>query len=336
MKKSILLVNYDKRWGGGQEYLICLINGLLKNNFQVGQLIAPNSVSAERFAQTFINEKNYQPHIVLRRNFFELKKVISQYQILHIHREHDLWLSLFANWQTKKIFSEHIKPIKKRWLLKFFDEFICNSGYVQAEFEKIYKYKSKIIYPAISLEQIQNNTKTQLEGKPKIFMSAAFHKNQSELVEIFELIQKQLPLARLYFIGPSAETKALNSLKDFIQSKKLNHKITILPSVPRNEYLSILNQIDIFAYTYTEEAFGLAALEAALLNKNIIAYKAGGLIDVLENYPKATLIEPQNKKDFALAIEKIHQKTDQAIDISALKNKFSLNQLIEKHLNCYL
>lgn len=333
MSQKLLLANYDKRWGGGQEYLVYLIEGLLKQNFQIGQLIEPSSISAERFLEKFKHEPNYKPYIISRKNLFELKKIISQYSILHIHREHDIWLSLLANLKTKKVFSQHIKPNKKRLFMPLFQKIICNSNYVKSAFEKIYKREAHLIFPSICLKENNLPNKIILQGKPKILMSAAFHKNQIELIEIFELIEKKMPEAMLYFIGPSAETKALNNLKNLINIKNLNQKITILPSCKHSQYLEILKQIDVFAYTYTEEAFGMAVLEAALMNKNIIAYKGGGLIDVLENYTKAILIEPNNKMAFAYALTQLENLP--IINLETLKQKFSKEQLVEKHLKIY-
>ena len=59
MKNSIFLVNLDKGWGGGQEYLISLIDGLLTANYKVGQILKTNSISDTRFPENFTKYSNY-------------------------------------------------------------------------------------------------------------------------------------------------------------------------------------------------------------------------------------------------------------------------------------
>ena len=67
-----------------------------------------------------------------------------------------------------------------------------------------------------------------------------------------------------------------------------------------------------------------------------MAYKAGGVAEVLENYEFAKLIEAGNKHaytqavlDFANSLNKSKNLSNQSFEI------FSLNQLIQGHIDLY-
>ena len=140
----------------------------------------------------------------------------------------------------------------------------------------------------------------------------------------------------MYFIGPSEEESQVIRIKELILTKGLDRQVYLLPQKSRNEYLSILQQVDIFLYVFKYDGFGMAALEAALIGKLIVAYKAGGVAEVLENYEFAKLIEAGNKHaytqavlDFANSLNKSKNLSNQSFEI------FSLNQLIQGHIDLY-
>ena len=358
---KILFINFDKRWGGGQEYLLKLIDGLLNNGYEIGQLIPPKSLSAERFPKEFSNNHKYKSYTVNRiSDLFKILQIFSQYQIIHIHREHDLWLGLIVSLiskifhpQIKLVFSQHIKPTKKRFALKFFDLIICNSLYTKSVFQDIYsdlaiseltEQKLQVVYPSVSIENNEIlDSGIKLSGNPKLLMSGAYYKGQDELIEIFEEIITKLPEAKLYFIGPSEEESQVIRIKELIFTKGLDQQVYLLPQKNRNEYLSILQQVDIFLCVFKYDGFGMAALEAALMGKLIVAYKAGGVIEILKNYEYAKLIEIGNKEAYVQSIlefnDLIHAKeilvSDSNKSVEKLLAKFSLSQLIQGHIDLY-
>jgi glycosyltransferase involved in cell wall biosynthesis len=341
--ENVLLVNYDKRWGGGQEYLFTLIKGLLQNSFSVSQLVVPNSPSQERFEREFANNSNYKNLALKRNSISSLWKIICfarNYKILHVHREHDIWLGalikLFVP-KIKLVFSQHIAPTKKRNLLFLFDEIICNSLYSQALFENMYKRKTKMLFPSVSVAPSGGSSTITLRGNPILLMSGAFHKNQSEMLDIFRQILAELPQAKLYFIGPCQEQNLIDELKTNIGDKKLTETVTILPSHHRESYLTILKQAQIVVSSYYKEAFGLSVLEAALMGKAIIVYESGGPVEILRDYPKACMVKNKDQRNFARQVIDCFKSGDYKKEVSTdiLESRFSPKQLIEGHLKIY-
>ncbi len=335
-QSRILFINYDKRWGGGQEYLRILIRSLLETkDYIVGQLFQPGSTSEKRFSQEFSQETNYLGRAIKRNNFIQLFRNLRLFDIVHIHREHDLWLGVLAklfNPKLKLFYSIHLKPQKKRLLVKFCDVISCNSTFTAKAFEELYKKKAEVIYPCVTWDEKLTLQKIPIRGKPSILMSAAFYKNQTELVEIFHELIKQKADAHLYFIGPSQD-KGIKELILKIESLGLAGSITILPSMPREEYLSFLKSVDFFAYTYEYEPFGMAVLEAALMNKPIIAYSAGGVTEILKHYTKARLIQPGDRLSFVNAL--LQSPEAEANSANSFMQKFSLENFLFQHKKIY-
>ena len=342
MKNSILLVNLDKGWGGGQEYLISLIDGLLTANYQVGQILKTNSISDTRFPENFTKYSNYfSLSFGGFKHIFNLIKFGTQYSIIHIHREHDLWLGLLIKLFQPKIkifFSQHICPSRNRFIFNFIDAISCNSEWVKDIFVKLNKPKLivNIISPCIELPN--NIESVDLIGNPKILMTGTFYKNQTELITIFNELIEDLPEAHLYLISPINDSERKDELNKQIKSLKLEKQISLITGLKRLEYLKLLKSADILVSTYDKEGFGMALLEAAFLNKPIITYNQGGSVELLQDY--AILIEPKNTALFKTELLKVSKNLEGYSESRKekseyLKNKFNKQKFIQSHLEIY-
>jgi len=343
--REILIINLDKRWGGGQENLLSLIQGLLDKNYVVYQLLKSDSTSFQRFSAKFNKYPNYK---LLKFNLLNIIKIcLNNNLILHIHREHDLWLSLIKliNKKVKIIFSQHILPQNKLFLLdKFTDEIIACSKYIQNALLQLYPEKKiDIIYPFVDIPELSNLSKENtLEGNPKLLMAGSLYKYQNLLLPIIQELKDKLPELKLYFVGPSYQEENLKNLNQQIQNQKLEKFIEILSPMERSQYLELLNQIDIYVYSFIFDAFGLSILEACLYEKPIVAYSGGGINEILENYTEGYLInEFQNSKNFAEKILEIYKVLDtknlNKKSITNFKELFDkkklLNRISEKYEN---
>ncbi len=345
---KILLISFDFNWGGVQEYFVSLTQGLLKqSNIEVIHLVKEKSFSSKRFLEIFENYKNYK---LKTFSFFSLKDFINlffllkQVDIIHINREHELWLAFLCRIikvKAKIIFSQHIKPNKKRFCLNFCDKITVNSNYIRKCFEVLYnkKYINKIslLYPSISNLPKLKEAPYKINGFPSMLMSGAYWKNQEKLLYVLKRILKEKSQAKLYYIGPSQDQKLLSKLKEKIKTLKLENNVEILDPLPREQALSLINIIDFYVYSFTEEPFGISILEACLLNKTIIAFKGGGINEILENYNKSYLIKAFNYDEFAQTLIKIYnnQEYKKMANLELLKEKFSFEKMLESHLTLY-
>jgi glycosyltransferase involved in cell wall biosynthesis len=344
---KILLIDLTSSgWGGGQEYLLTLLSGLQRENSSTTLLVKKDSLANAKYREKF-EELNLNFEIFsFKESFLNLIKLVfllATYDVIHFHRLHEIWIAWLCRilFPLKKlILSNHI-PLKKFVFSLFLFDFVTgNSSFVVKSIRKnSFRKKVELIYPCVESSHLLNIEPEKLIGTPVLLMGGNLYKNQQELVDIFKLILSRLPESMLYFSHPnSSEGKDAVLLQRKIDDEDLSERVKVLSDVDRTRYLKLLKSCDVFVYTYTKEPFGLVLLEAALLNKRIVAYKFedGGGNEVLESAETAVLIEPHNQKDFAeQVILSADQKTLDTQLNSELVDKFSVTGFIAKHLLIY-
>lgn len=352
---KILLASLEKGWGGGQEYLLGLIEGLLKNNDRVVQLVRPKSKSSERFKLEF----EYEPLLYGAIDFdykklsdwFKLIKNLRTSDLIHIHREHELWLAFVCKLvspKTKIFYSQHILPRRKFWCLYLCDRVIPVSLYIKKALEELYKSKNiqDVIYPAVSkllfetIEETKNKTESNFKGAPSLLMSGSYWKEQYKLIPVLKEVLKALPEAHLNFVAPSEKDFQLQELKNLVIAEGIDSHVSFLSSMGRTDYLELVKNTDMFVYSHTREAFGIAVMEACLLGKTVICFNSGALPEIAGKYDKGILIEHTDSyvKAFSEAIIRTYQTDDykrKSQNLNELKNYFSEFQMIEKHIEAY-
>jgi hypothetical protein len=82
------------------------------------------------------------------------------------------------------------KRYLERLIIKFIDELVANSEYLRLSLEKIYKRKSKILYPTIILPSINSSSFEEKESKI-IFAYARWvkGKNVRQIFETYEYLK---------------------------------------------------------------------------------------------------------------------------------------------------
>ncbi|MEW5800863.1 MAG: N-acetyl-alpha-D-glucosaminyl L-malate synthase BshA [bacterium] len=98
-----------------------------------------------------------------------------------------------------------------------------------------------------------------------------------DVLEVFQLIQRRVP-AILLMVGDGPETPTSMKLA---REMGLTAKVHFLKFV--NSVQKILNMSDLFLLPSETESFGLAALEAMSCQVPVVAYRVGGLPEVVED-----------------------------------------------------
>lgn len=339
----------SKICGGAEDYLFTLIKGLLGCKVSCDYMIVRDSCIDKKYVGVLAHLGAKIHKALFKFDVLSVLLPIAQYDIIHFHNYKDLWLGRFIKqiYPGKKlIFSAHVPPTREYPELNFFDLVIANSLFVERELKnKSVKQNISLIYPCVDSQELlgfinSSARAIELEGNPKLLMGARLNKNQSELVEIFSKLTKQLPNARLYFSHPgTASLSAHKELEKLILEKNLADKIQIVSKVSRPEFISLMKQADIFAYTHPDEPFGLVLLEAALLNKIIVSYPlTGGGMEILQDYPNVTFVDMGDKQAFASVIcemTKLRPTNSHNELNKKLSDKFGLDEFIDKHLKLY-
>ncbi len=126
------------------------------------------------------------------------------------------------------------------------------------------------------------------------------------LIEAVALLPEELKW-RLIIAGEGQERK---NLKRQISNLKLDKQISLLGRVENKQIPELLAQAHLFVRPSRFEGFGVAFIEAMAAGVPVIATPVGGIPDFITHRETGLLVEPNDPKQLALAIEKLFNETE--------------------------
>jgi len=201
--------------------------------------------------------------------------------------------------------------------LKLADGVICGNKKAEEIVKKFRKNIKTIVCPLSGIDTqkfrlgIPSDWKQKLGLMPNqkliLFYGALDpRKGLNILIEAFKMLitNYQLPIAKLVIVGTGSEKE---NLKLQTTNYKLQTKIVFLNWMKNDELPALLNSADIFVYPSVpfggwEEQFGYAMAEAGACGIPVIATKTGSIDEVVIDGKSGILIEPNNPKQLAAAI----------------------------------
>jgi glycosyltransferase involved in cell wall biosynthesis len=268
----------------------------------------------------------------------QLKSIIKEEKIdlLHIH----VWnpasgrFALLAGKRTKTptITTEHdpfkINPLKdiiKKALLRKTQRIITVSKQNQHILQDLYpdqKHKISVIHNGIDTtwwksQIISFGTKDRTNIRQDLFQAdtktlvgltvAELHprKGLHFLLRAIQNLLAQLPAKkadnlRFVIAGEGHQREALEKL---IEKRNLQNHVILLGQ--RKNIPQLMKSADFFVLPSVREAFGLVNLEAMISNLPIIATKAGGIPEIIEDNKTGLLVPTENETKLAQAIKKL-------------------------------
>jgi glycosyltransferase involved in cell wall biosynthesis len=106
-------------------------------------------------------------------------------------------------------------------------------------------------------------------------------KGQDVLLEAFELLLKSVPDASLTLVG--VESPGLPAIREWIADHGLNSRVDLHVNVPHTQVPDFMDHADIFVLPSREEAFGIVLLEAGAAGLPVVASRAGGIPELIED-----------------------------------------------------
>lgn len=173
---------------------------------------------------------------------------------------------------SKKI-SHFFQKISFYFIKKLADVIVIDNGLLKKELSSFGFDEKKIFvnYPGIDhsyLNSVEKN-KEKYEG---VFMAQLrVSKGIFELVDIWKLVCKEKPDAKLAIIGRGDEN-IINEIREKIKKENLEENIKILGYLPDEVAFSIVKSSKVFVFPSHEEGFGIAPLEAQVLGIPVIAW----------------------------------------------------------------
>lgn len=131
-------------------------------------------------------------------------------------------------------------------------------------------------------------------------------KDVASLIEAWKEVAQAIPEARCVIVGAGSQERML---KELVVRADLNEKVYLAGF--RNDALSVINAADLLVLPSLAEPFGLVLLEAMSLSKPVVATKAGGPLEIVEDGKTGLLVPSSDPK--ALAASLIQLLRDRAL-----------------------
>ena len=310
-----------------------------------------SEISSHKITASFVNRlpfgikkyRNYLPLMPIAVEQFDLSKydliisssyavakgVISgpdQIHISYVHSPMRYAWDLQSQYLRDSGFDRGIKSWLARWLLHKIriwdlrtangvDLFIANSKFIARRIWKIYRRKSKVIYPPVDISSFD-----LVENKSDYYVTASRmvpYKKIATIVEAFAEMKEK----KLVVIGDGPDMKKVRS--------KAMPNIEILGYQPDDVLRDYLKRAKAFVFA-AEEDFGILPVEAQACGTPVIAYGKGGVLETVNSLdsamPTGIFFEEQSVSSIIKAVEEFESVSEKIKAASCRENAARFSQ----------
>lgn len=268
--------------------------------------------------------------IVISSSHSAAKGIITKPGTLHISYCHS---PMRYVWDQSHEYQERYKPFR---FLKFLyqpvlhrirmwdrlaaervDVFIANSHFVKERIKKYYKRDSHVLWPPVDLQRFTPSSK-----KTENYLAVGRltpYKRFDLVVEVAN--KKKLPLK---IVGEGPELAALK--------RKAGPTVEFLGRVSEDELPELYQKSKALLFPQVED-FGIVPLEAMASGTPVIAYKAGGALDTIEEGVSGLFFDDQNADSLVAAVERFEKKKWDAEKVAKSVQIFSRAHFKTKFLH---
>ncbi len=193
---------------------------------------------------------------------------------------------------------------------------IAPSGYLKAAFEQS-GFKTLYIPNFVQIEDFPFVQREDL--RPRLLWVRSFEKtyHPEMTIKVFAEIQKTYPEAALYMVGPDKDG-SMEQCKQLAAALNLEGQIIFTGGLPKDEWVALATDYDIFISTTHVDNTPLSVIEAMALGLPIVSTRVGGMPYLL-THQETGLLSPDN--DIPAMVENIQK----VLDSPVLAKRLSLN-----------
>jgi len=136
------------------------------------------------------------------------------------------------------------------------------------------------------------------------------HKDQDTLLKAFALLWSKYPHTHLVIVGEGSLGKKLKRLVADLRLSEVVHFMGF-----QAEPLRYLKTFDLFCLSSKEEGLGTSILDAMALKVPVVATKAGGIPEMVEEGKTGYLAQPQNPASLAEALARGIKEKERSVSI---------------------
>jgi L-malate glycosyltransferase len=320
-----LHIDTARTWRGGQNQVLITVNGLRAMG-QRAALVAHPGGELRRRASEGLELIPLVPRMEMDLTAaWRLARVVKRLRpdIIHAHDPHGLAmaalaLSLGAGAKSgapapplvaSRRVDFHLKGNSfSRWKHRQVDCFIAASEAIRRMLvaDGVPAERTTTVHEGIDLRHVQAAPPVNVHeafwlphGAPVVGNVAALvpHKGQRHLIEAAHLVVRDMPDARFVILG---EGELRDALERQVREYHLE-KHVLLPGF-RTDVLGCIKSFDLFAMSSVTEGLGTSLLDAMACGRPIVATRAGGIPEIVEDGVQGLLVEPRDHRAMARAI----------------------------------
>lgn len=189
------------------------------------------------------------------------------------------------------------------------DYFVANSHFIRRRVEKYYRREAAVIFPPVDTDFF---VPAENPGKDYFLIVSALvpYKNNHLLVEAFNELRDPLII-----VGTGPEEKRLK--------KMAGPNITFKKNVKGPELRSLYQHAAALVYAGVED-FGIVFVEALACGTPVVAFKKGGIMDIVNDGETGILYDDEGSEAVVRAIERVKDRRFEAPVLRERSMKFSL------------
>lgn len=333
--KKVTILALHMGFGGIEKYISSLSN-MLKDDFEIEIISTYRTMPKEAFSipknvkisyllnygpnKKEIIDSKYNPfkfikevckgfNIIIKKyhlNIKTIKSLDSDY-VITTRTFHNKLVSKYAKKTIVKIATEHnfhnnnSKYIKKLLdSIKKFDYFIVVSKELYSFYAK-FNVKPKVIYIPNVIDNIPTS-KALINSNNVISVGRLSNeKGFSDLIDIINIVKKDIPSIKLYLVGDGLLKKDLShKIKDL----NLEQNIELLGNKTSEEIQKLMLKSSLYLMTSYTESFGLVLLEANSCGLPCISFENSGANQLIHKN-NGYIIKNRDKNKFASLIVKL-------------------------------
>ncbi|MBD3226345.1 MAG: glycosyltransferase [Caldithrix sp.] len=321
-KMKILHLDTVMEWRGGQQQVAYLLKGLNEQNVDIGLVCQPESP-----LQKYIETTEIPTFAIERHNNWDVTaarrvgKLIRKYEfhIIHAHSSHDLNLALLCRLMNSDIkiintrrvdFSVH-KPLigTFKYNNSLVDKIVCISGEIRRILirDGIPAHRLTVIPSGIDRHRLEHVAPLAdfyrryniPESHVIIGTVAALadHKDYPTLLQAAKRVLSKKPNITFCAVGKGPLEKKIKS-----QAEQLGLSKQFVFTDFQENVGAFLKRFDIFVLASKMEGMGTSILDAQSVGLPVVATRAGGIPEMIEDGHNGILVDIQNPKALADAL----------------------------------
>jgi len=360
-----LHIDTARTWRGGQNQVLLTVNGLRAIG-QRAALVAHPGGELRKRAEEGLDLIPIAPRSEVDLSAaWRLARVIRRLapDVIHAHDPHGvamagmaLSLGAAARWKERRkapalVASRrvdfHLKANSfSRWKYRQVDAFVTASGAIREMLigDGVQPDRVVTVHEGIDVDHIDAVTAVNVHEAlwlphhaPLIGNVAALvpHKGQRYLIEAAHLVVHKIPDARFVILG-EGELRA--HLEHLVREHHLE-KHVLLPGF-RTDVVGCIKGFDFFVMSSVTEGLGTSLLDAMACRKAIVATRAGGIPEVVDNGQTGLLVEPRDPEQMAEAIVRLVE--DQALrtrmadaGYARVRQRFTVERMVAETARVY-